>query len=151
MGPVSEHDQAALKQIAPYPQTTALRATVSQVAVYLTNLHNDYERNTAKIDAAQAAETAKLPVCPGEAGVPSSSAVASVRLKYADQRIALCNEPWTRHRPLPEPTRLVANRLCRSWYTRNAPSLVDKDGRPRHGSRDAGVCDGRRRCGARLY
>lgn len=90
-GAVSPHDQAAMKLIQPNPQSAQLRTKIAQAAASLATVRNAYEQDVQKLDAAENAEIAKLPVCPGEAGEPSDRASLAVKLKYADQRIGLAN------------------------------------------------------------
>lgn len=96
-GAVSDHDQALVKSIGPYPKAMAVHAELVQVTPAIAKIRAAYDGDVAKIDAAQSAEISKLPVCPGEAGEPAESAVDKVKLKYADQRIALANAYMPRY------------------------------------------------------
>jgi len=90
-GPVSDHDQALVKSIGPFPKAMALHTEIAQATPAIGKVRAAYDTDVAKIDAAQSTEISKLPVCPGEAGEPSEIAVDKVKLKYADQRIALAS------------------------------------------------------------
>ncbi len=96
-GPVSDHDQALVKSIGPYPKAMALHTEIVQATPAIARIHAAYDADVAKIDAAQTAEIAKLPVCPGEAGDPSEIDVDKVELKFFDQRISLANAYMLRY------------------------------------------------------
>ncbi len=105
MGPVSEHDQAVMKQIQQYPQSVALHSANMHAGLALSGLRDNYDSAVEKLGEAENAEIAKLAVCSGEAGLPSDRATLAVKLKYADQRIALANATLGKEAPLVEGVR----------------------------------------------
>jgi hypothetical protein len=105
MGPVSEHDQAMMKKIQPYPQTTQLHSANMHAGLMLSGLRDADENAVEKLHEAENAELSRLAVCPGEAGLPSDRATLAVKLKYADQRVALANATLGKEAPIVESVR----------------------------------------------
>lgn len=138
-GPVSEHDQALVKAIGPYPKAMALHAAIVQVAPAMAKIKDAYAADVAKIDAAQSAEIAKLPVCPGEAGDPSEIDVDKVELKFFDQRMSLANAYMLRYGALLVGLRqsvageaVYADHVYATWNSLQSPmmkSMLQPQGR----------------------
>ncbi|HEV2562132.1 MAG TPA: hypothetical protein VGT78_08305 [Rhizomicrobium sp.] len=88
---VSEHDQAIMRQLGAYEKTADVRQKTVSIQMASSKLEDQWEADKNKLGEVETAEHNKLPVCPGEAGEPSSAASREVALKYADKRIALAD------------------------------------------------------------
>jgi len=86
--PVSDHDQALLKQINVYPGMMEVDASVQKARMDQAALDEQWQAQRQSFDDRMREDEKKLPACPGEAGEPASDKVRDIELKYADQRIA---------------------------------------------------------------
>ena len=88
---VSDHDQAIMRQLGAYDKTAEVRQKTPVIQMASAKLEEQWDADRTKLGDAETSEHNKLPVCPGEAGEPSSAASREVALKYADKRIKLAD------------------------------------------------------------
>jgi hypothetical protein len=106
---VSPHDQELLQKIGDgvYSGQKEVMAEAMEQQKQINTIEEQWDKDVAALGPRQQAETQKLPVCPGEAGIPSSQSMAELELKYADERIALATKYLPQFTPVIEKVRVA--------------------------------------------
>jgi hypothetical protein len=88
---VSPEDQALLQKLnnGVYSGNQQVLADVLAINKEAQAIYSQWDAATAPLDAQEAAQEKGLPVCAGEASIPSDIAVRDLKLEYANKKIAL--------------------------------------------------------------
>lgn len=104
---VTPHDQALLQKIGDgvYPEQQQVMADVEKLQKQINSIDDAWDKAAAALGPQEQAAIKQLPVCPGEAGIPSSQSMETVEVQYADQRIALATQYLPQFEPVIEQAR----------------------------------------------
>lgn len=111
--PVSDHDQALIKQINVYPGMMEVDQQVQKARMDQAALDEQWKAQRDALNEKMRQDHDKLPACPGEAGEPAADKVRDLELKYADQRIAAVGNYLAKSKAIEQRTRAaVAPRVA---------------------------------------
>lgn len=91
---VSPQDQQLLQKIANgvYPQKQQVMADVMKLQNQVNTVDAQWDKDLSALGPQEQTQMGQLPVCPGEASIPSSQDMENLELKFADQRIAIASQ-----------------------------------------------------------
>ncbi|MGA3373631.1 MAG: hypothetical protein ABSC48_17930 [Terracidiphilus sp.] len=91
---VSPEDQQLLEKIGNgvYSGQQQVMADVMKLQTEVNGIESQWDQDVAALVPQQEAQFRALPVCPGEASIPSSQDQEKLELKFADQRISIASK-----------------------------------------------------------
>jgi hypothetical protein len=91
---VSPEDQQLLQKIGDgvYSGQQQVQADVMKLQTQVNSIEAEWDKDVAALVPQQEAQFRQLPVCPGEASIPSSQDQEKLELKFADQRISIASK-----------------------------------------------------------
>jgi hypothetical protein len=91
---VSPEDQELLEKIGDgvYSGQQQVMADVMKLQTQDNSIESQWEKDAAALVPQEEAQRRALPVCPGEASIPSSQDQEKLELKFADQRISIASK-----------------------------------------------------------
>jgi tRNA U34 5-methylaminomethyl-2-thiouridine-forming methyltransferase MnmC len=99
---VSPADQAQLQKIGNgvYSGQQQVLEDMMSIQKQVNTLEDQWTAAEKQLDTQEAGQQAHLPVCPGEASIPSSQTLSIFKLQFADKRIALAGQYLPKFAPL---------------------------------------------------
>lgn len=91
---VSPEDQQLLQKIGNgvYSGQQQVLADVMKLQTEVNSMESQWDKDAAALVPREQAQMRALPVCPGEAGIPSSQDAEKLELQFADQRISIASK-----------------------------------------------------------
>jgi hypothetical protein len=91
---VSPEDQQLLQKIGDgvYSGQQQVLADVLKLQKQVNSIESQWDQDVAALVPQEEAQMRALPVCPGEAGIPSGVEAEKLELKFADQRISIASK-----------------------------------------------------------
>jgi hypothetical protein len=91
---VSPGDQQLLQKIGNgvYSGQQQVLADVQKLQIQVNGIESQWDQDVAALAPQEEAQMRALPVCPGEAGIPSGVDSEKLELKFADQRISIASK-----------------------------------------------------------
>jgi len=147
---VSPEDQVQLRKIGGgvYQGHAQVIGDVTAVNTEAVKLQEEWDAAAAPLAAQEAAQEQKLPVCRGEAGEPSEQAVDSLRIQFANKRIALAGEYLPKFAPLVGKMRAAllpeidfGDDAIAAWTAIQDPGLKQQMSATAHGAENGSLAD----------
>jgi hypothetical protein len=147
---VSAADQAQLQKIGDGVYSGHVHVVTDMEAVMkeVNQLEAQWDADAGAIDKQEAAEQSKLPVCRGEASIPSSQTMRDFELQYADKRISLAGKYLPKFEPLVGKLRTVVlpeidfgDDALAAWTQIQDPGLKQQVSASAHGAEQVGLGD----------
>ena len=97
---INEHDQALIQKIGVSPGTAAVAQDGMKAQLALNAVTQNWAAADQAINARLDSALRALPVCPGEAGVPSAAATRETKLRFAGEHIQMAAQYLGQMQPL---------------------------------------------------
>jgi len=106
---VSPADQALLQKIGNgvYSGQQQVMADVLNLQKQINSIESQWDQDVSALAPQEEAQMRALPVCPGEASIPSSQDQEKLELKFADQRISIASRYLAQIVPIVAKARVV--------------------------------------------
>jgi hypothetical protein len=146
-GIVSPEDQARLQKISNgvYSGQQQVLEGSTSVNKEAQALCTQWDADAAPLVAQEAAAEQMLPVCPGEAGIPSDMEVSKVKLEYANKRVVLAGQYLSKFAPLVDKMKVVVrpeidfgDDAIAAWSQIQDPALKQQVSASAHGAEQQG-------------
>lgn len=126
---ISPHDQEASRHITIYEGQAEVLNNALQVQLKMNTLQAAWEAEAQALDQQEAAAIKALPVCPGEASIPSSAAMRDAKLDFAHRRESLAGQYLGKYAPdLHELIQILQPEIEHAAHVHHAwVSLEDRD------------------------
>jgi len=147
---VTPEDQAQLQKIGGgvYSGKQQVSAEVAAIEQEARAIEAQWDSEAAPLTAQESAAEQKLPVCPGEASIPSDLDVSKVKLDYADKRVAIAGEYLSKFVPLVEKMKVAVqpeidfgDDAVAAWSQIQDPALKQQVSDSAHGAEQQGFGD----------
>jgi hypothetical protein len=91
---VSPKDQQLMQKIGygAYPGQAQVMADVMKLQIEVNSLESQWDQDINALVPQKDAQMSALPVCPGEAGLPSGQEAEKLELQFADKRISIASK-----------------------------------------------------------
>jgi hypothetical protein len=147
---VSPDDQQLLQKIGNgvYSGKQQVMADVMKAQIQANTVQSQWDQAVSALGPEEQAQMRQLPVCPGEAGIPSSLDMENLELKFADQRIAIASQYLPQFAPiigkvhaavLPEID--FGDDALAAWTQISDPGLKQQVSASAHGAQQQGLGD----------
>lgn len=147
---VSPEDQALLQKIGNgvYSGEEQVLADTTAINKQVAAIEAEWDAAAAPLEAQEDAQQQKLPVCAGEASIPSDQDVGKLKIEYADKRIALAGQYLPKFQPLIDKLRVVVmpqidfgDDALAAWTKIQDPALKQQVSASAHGAEQQGLGD----------
>ncbi|MGP8251674.1 MAG: hypothetical protein ACLQHF_06535 [Terracidiphilus sp.] len=147
---VSPDDQVQLQKIGNgvYSGHAQVLDDMKAVDTEVNSIDAQWDAAAAPLVAQEAAQERQLPVCPGEAGIPSDLEVSKLKLEYANKRIQLAGQYLPKFAPLAGKMRVAAlpeidfgDDALAAWTKIQDPGLKQQVSASAHGAEQIGFGD----------
>ncbi len=147
---VSPEDQQLLQKIGNgvYSGKQQVMADVLTLQTRVNTLEGQWDQDVSTLGPQEQAQMRQLPVCPGEAGIPSSLDTENVELKFADQRIAIASQYLPQFAPIISEVRAAVlpeidfgDDALAAWTQISDPGLKQQVSPSAHGAQQQGLGD----------
>ena len=149
-GVVSPADQQLLQKIGDgtYSGQQQVLADVLKLQTQVNSIESQWDQDVAALVPQQQAQLSQLPVCPGEAGIPSSQDMEKLELKFADQRISIASKYLGQIVPIVAKERVVVqpqidfgDDALAAWTQISDPALKQQTSPSAQGAEQQGLGD----------
>jgi len=147
---VSPEDQQLLQKIGngAYSGQQQVMADVLNLQKQVNSIESQWDQDVAALVPQEAAQMRALPVCAGEAGIPSSLDMENLELKFADQRIAIASQYLPQFAPIIGKVRVAVlpeidfgDDALAAWTQISDPGLKQQVSPSAHGAQQQGLGD----------
>jgi hypothetical protein len=147
---VSPEDQALLQKIGNgvYSGEEQVLADTTAINKQVAAIEAEWDAAAAPLEAQEDAQQQKLPVCAGEASIPSDQDVGKLKIEYADKRIALAGQYLPKFQPLIDKLRVLVmpqidfgDDALAAWTKIQDPGLKQQVSASAHGAEQQGLGD----------
>lgn len=147
---VSPGDQQLLQKIGGgvYSEKQQVMADVLKLQMQINTIDSQWDQALSALEPEKQAEIRQLPVCAGEAGIPSSLDMENLELKFADQRIAIAAQFLPQFAPIIGKVRAAVlpeidfgDNALAAWTELSDPALKQQVSPSAHGAEQQGLGD----------
>ena len=147
---VSPGDQRLLQKIGDgvYSGKQQVMADVQKLQVQINAVDSQWDQALSALEPQEQAQMSKLPVCAGEAGIPSSLDMEKLELTFADQRIAIASQYLPQFAPIIGKVRAAVlpeidfgDDALAAWTQISDPALKQQVSPSAHGAEQQGLGD----------
>ncbi|MGD0737955.1 MAG: hypothetical protein ABR957_00065 [Terracidiphilus sp.] len=147
---VSPGDQQLLQKIGDgvYSGKQQVMADVLKLQVQVNAVDSQWDQALSALGPQEQAQMSKLPVCAGEAGIPSSLDMEKLELTFADQRIAIASQYLPQFAPIIGKVRAAVlpeidfgDDALAAWTQLSDPALKQQVSPSAHGAEQQGLGD----------
>jgi hypothetical protein len=147
---VSPQDQQLLQKIGGgvYSGQQQVMADVMKLQVQVNGIESKWDQDVSALVPQEQAQMRQLPVCPGEASIPSDLDTEKLDLKFADQRISIAAKYLTQIAPIVSKMRVAVqpqidfgDDALAAWTQISDPGLKRQVSPSAHGAEQQGLGD----------
>jgi hypothetical protein len=147
-GVVSPQDQQLLQKIGNgvYSGQQQVMADVMKLQIQMNSIESQWDQAASALVPQEQAQMRQLPVCPGEAGIPSGADMKKLELKFADQGITIASQYLGQIAPIVGKVRVAVlpeidfgDDALAAWAQISDPALKQQTSASAHGAMQQGL------------
>jgi hypothetical protein len=147
---VSPEDQVQLQKIngGVYSGHAQVVESITSIGKESQTIYAQWDAEAAPLVAQETAAEQRLPVCPGEASIPSDLEVSKVKLEYADKKIAIADRYLSKFQPLVDKMKVAVmpeidfgDDAIAAWTRIQDPGMKQQVSASAHGAEQTGFGD----------